>query len=64
MLIINNTPVTVHHKKVRSGNTMQEKEGLFFGIRRDIDTWVKWDMTCDPAKQVWHLVIINGTNAS
>ena len=29
MLVINNTPVTVHHKKVRAGNTMQEKRGAF-----------------------------------
>ena len=26
---INNTLVTVHHKKERSGNTMQEKRGAF-----------------------------------
>ena len=41
MLVINKTSVTVHHKKARSENTMQEKnfkEGLFFRIRDDIDT--------------------------
>ena len=37
MLVINKTSVTVHHNKVRSENTVQEKEGLFFGIRHDID---------------------------
>ena len=65
MLVINKTSGTVHHKKVRAEKTIQEKRGgSFFGIRHDIDIWVKWNMTCDPTKQVWHLTIINGANAS
>ena len=37
MLVINKTSVMVHHKKVRPENMCKRKEGLFFGIRHDID---------------------------
>ena len=49
--VVNTISVMVHHKKVRSENTMEEKEGLFFGIRHDIDICMKWNTTCDPIKK-------------
>ena len=41
MLVINKTSVTVHHKKVRSKNSMEEKKTLFFGIAHDSDIFIK-----------------------
>ena len=38
MLVVNKTSVTVHHKKVRSENAIgKRKDGLFFGIRNEMN---------------------------
>ena len=36
MLVINSISVTVHHKKVRSENTMQEKRARGFSLELDM----------------------------
>ena len=41
MLVINKTSVTVHHKKVRSENTVQEKRGAL-----ELDMTLTSDIRC------------------